>query len=133
MGFTPYGRRIMLGTMFGLNTAPTTAYLALSPTIPTSASTSEFLVEPGAAEYARKVYGYGANFWAFQGWAEVGNSVPIQFVTPASDWGMLRGWALTTGLGVSDIIVSGPLRQPRRAAAGTTLIFAVGALRCSLR
>lgn len=133
MGFTPYGRRIMLGTMFGLGTAPSTAYLALSPDIPTTASTTEFLVEPGAAEYVRKVYGFGYTYWNYQGWAEVGNAQPIQFVTPASDWGMLRGWALCTGPALSDIIVSGPLRQPRRAVAGTTLMIAIGALRCSLR
>lgn len=133
MGFTPYGRRMMLGAYFGLSPAMTTSWLALTPTIPTTNPSTEFLVEPVAPEYKRVQYSMGAGFWTFQGWSELGNAVPIKFPTPASDWGMLRGWALCNGSGPSDVIASGALRQPRRASQGTSLLIAIGALRLSLR
>jgi hypothetical protein len=64
---------------------------------------------------------------------EITNAASIQFATPSTDWGVLRGWALCTAATGGLVIVGGPLSQPRRASAGQALILGVDALRMTLR
>lgn len=130
MAFTLYGRRLLLRCTFLNATFPSSLYLALTITVPTTSDDGALLKEPEAAEYARVAFTGG---FEENSVGELTSSAAHQFATPVSDWGVLRGWALCTAATAGLVIVGGPLRQPRRASAGQPLVLGVDALRLTVR
>lgn len=135
MSLTPYGRHVFLRCAFTTDSMPATVYWALTVSTPSSSDDGVLLarMEPVATtNYARVAYTV-ANGFDFSTYGEMTNVLPIQFPTPSTDWGMLRGWAMCDAATSGRVLFTGTLRQPRRAAVGTALIMGVDALRLTVR
>lgn len=135
MGFTPYGRKLLLDSTFMSGVRPTTVYFALTSSVPGPIDDGMLLVEPAAGtNYARLSYAVASGFYTTSA-GEITNARELVFATPSTDWGMVRGWAMvtTSTRATGLVIVCGPLGQPKRASAGTKLRLNIDALKLSVR
>ena len=134
MGFTAYGRSDVMRAYFIDGGAPATLYLALTSVVPINTDSGTLLSaqEPTGTGYARVAYVTAG------GWDEivpgtVSNARGVQFPTPGSDWGWVRGWALCTAATAGLVVVSSPLRQVRRVTAGLPVRVYIDGLQISSR
>lgn len=132
MGFTAYGRKQLVDCLFMGGTPPTTLYIALTVAVPMDSDDSAQLVEPLNAEYARVAYVVADGFDEISPGVLV-NARAVQFPTPVTDWGTVRGWALCTASTGGLVLANGPLKQTKRLGIGVPVQMRSGALRITTR
>ncbi len=97
MGMTNYLEEQLGAHLFrdGTFAKPTTLYMGLFTTLPTTDAGDDG-VEEAAASYDRVAYGPSDTHWAAPvgGNGEFYNSFSIIFPTPQEDWGTIVGWGL---------------------------------------
>lgn len=132
MGFTAYGRGLLLGNTFLGGTPPTTVWMALTVAVPLDSDDAAQLVEPVNAEYARVSYAVSGGFDQVVP-GVLCNARAVQWATPTTDWGMVRGWAMCEDETAGLVIASGPFKQAKRVAAGVPVQLRGGSMRITSR
>ncbi len=101
-------------------------YVALTNTVATQFNTGDELDEINAAEYARAQYQNVSGAWLLAG-QNLSNHFEIDFPVASSDWGVVKGWALTDQPTGGRLLWAGSL-TPTSITASMQPIYAPGAL-----
>lgn len=129
--FTPYGRKLMVDSLFVTGATIGNVWIALCAVVPGSVDDSSRLVEPKTGAYARAAYTGG---WTSGTAGEVVSVGAVTFPVPSSNWGTLRGWAICNALTGGNVIAVGSLVIPKSVTLGMTApVIPAGAMKASLR
>lgn len=130
-----YGRSVMINSVFRTEATPvlSSAYMALTTSVPVTTDTGTTITEPTASSYERVPYGLGAYFWTMMGPGQVANVQALSWVPPTDDWGQVIGWALCTESTSGMVLALGRLRRSMTIVAGMRLKVPPGSLRLTLQ
>lgn len=109
--------------MTGPNTRPTTWFLGLSTTVPTSTGGS--VTEPVGNGYSRKSITFSP---PAGNPAQCSNTALLQFTASGGDWGTVVYGLIYDGLTLGNMWSFGPLLNPKLIQNGDTLQFQPSAL-----
>lgn len=109
----------------GTFASPTTVYLALYTSTPTSADSDTFteVATAGGTSYARQVVTFGA-----PANSSASNSASATFPIAGASYGTVNGWGIVDSAtwGGGNILYFGTLNTPRTCASGEQISFLSG-------
>ena len=114
--------------MTGPNTRPTTWFLGLSTTVPTS--TAGGVTDPVGNGYSRKSITFSP---ASGNPAQCANTTLLQFSASGGDWGTIVYGLIWDALTLGNCWAMGPLANPKLIQNGDTLQFQPAALAIGLQ
>lgn len=136
-GYTSYGRTLMVTRMFIPGTDPITdLYFALTYTVPGTSDSTAALMEPEGMDYARVPVELDGGAFELDGVGQVTNAAAIVWPTPSWVWGMVRGYAATTGPAgdpTSKVVLGNRLPQPKFITAGMVVELPAGSIKLGIR
>jgi len=134
MSICYYSANRILDRNFGSTaySPPATYYVALSTTTINIDGTG--ITEPATGSYARVAMPNDKSNWGGASNGSLANSASVTFIESTGSWGTITTVALTDNgsTGGGNIWFFDTLTPSRAVASSTTVLFAVGAITCSM-
>lgn len=129
--FTPYGRKLLLDSLFITGATLGSVWVALTVVVPGTVDDAARLVEPREGDYARAPYSAG---WTAGQPGEVLSAGVVTFPQPTGRWGTVRGWALVSAATDGNVIAVGAFTVPKTVTSVMTPpTIAAGGLKVMMR
>jgi len=130
---TDYGQDYIAGMIFGVNTKPTSYWLALCTQVPSRSTDGTTLSEPTGSNYARLQLTNNATVFGAPSGGVVSNVAGINFpVVATADWPVIYAYALCDASTAGNVYLYGTLRVPRAVPIGHQASFDIGLLTFSI-
>lgn len=123
-----YGAAYWLGTLFGVNTVPSTYYVALVTEAPDQGYDGTMLVEPTDTAYARQAIAADATHWSAPDSGFISNLLVVSYPTPAVSWGLITHFVLCSAATAGNIYAYGEFTTPQVVDASNALIIPIGGI-----